>query len=162
MNTIIVLYSCHHRNTEKIASRIAEILDARIAQPQQAGLQEIHDHDLVGFGSGIYNGTHHKKLLELADNLPQTDGKKVFLFSTDGMPRGLVKNKATLMNKMYKDHTALRQRLQSKGYVVFGEFNCAGFDTYGFWKLFGGLNKGRPDAQDLAQAAEFADRKSVV
>ncbi|HWQ78445.1 MAG TPA: hypothetical protein VN381_06500, partial [Anaerovoracaceae bacterium] len=54
--------------------------------------KELGDYDLIGFGSGIYSGKNHESLLELADSLPQADGKKAFLFSTDGTPRGLVKN----------------------------------------------------------------------
>jgi len=58
--------------------------------------------------------------------------------------------------KVHKDHTLLRQKLQSKGYRVAGEFSCKGFNTNLFLKYFGGMNKGRPNSEDLKNAEEFA------
>jgi len=51
---------------------------------------------------------------------------------------------------------ALREKLQSRGYVVVDEFSCPGFNTNSFLTLFGGINKGRPNAEDLMHAEEFA------
>ena len=50
----------------------------------------------------------------------------------------------------------LREKLQSKGYLIVDEFTCLGFNTNSFMKYLGGMNKGRPNAQDLKQAEEFA------
>jgi hypothetical protein len=55
-------------------------------------------------------------------------------------------------------HSALRERLRAKGYAIVGEFLCAGLNTNSLLKYFGGLNKGRPDAEDLRHAEEFAQR----
>jgi len=46
--------------------------------------------------------------------------------------------------------------LDEKGLTVVGEFSCRGFDTYGPMKLIGGIARGRPSAQDLHDAEEFA------
>ena len=83
--------------------------------------------------------------------LPQADNKKAFLFSTYGAPAvaaggDFVKN----------NHSQIREKLQAKGYLVIGEFGCAGWNTNSFLKYFGGLNKGRPNAEDLEHAEEFA------
>jgi hypothetical protein len=40
--------------------------------------------------------------------------------------------------------------------MVIGEFGCAGWNTNSFLRFFGGLNKGRPNAEDLRNAEEFA------
>ncbi len=54
--------------------------------------------------------------------------------------------------------------------MIVDEFSCKGFDTYGgnkeanlieklmgrINKLYGGINKGRPNAEDLKHAEEFA------
>ena len=53
-------------------------------------------------------------------------------------------------------HTPLREKLLSKGYMIVDEFNCLGFNTNSFLKYFGGINKGRPNAEDLKDAEEFA------
>jgi flavodoxin len=50
----------------------------------------------------------------------------------------------------------LREKLDSKGYTIIDEFGCRGFNTNSFLKFFGGLNKGRPNAEDLKNAEEFA------
>ncbi|HNX14286.1 MAG TPA: flavodoxin family protein [Oscillospiraceae bacterium] len=156
MKTIIIVSSYHHKNTEKVAKRIAEVLGAQVVSPQQIKPLELQDYDLIGFGSGIYDAKHHLKLLELADHLPPSKGKRVFLFSTDGMPRALVKSETMLADKMREDHKTLREKLQAKGYVVAGEFGCAGFNTNSLLKLFGGINKGRPNENDLSLSEAFA------
>jgi len=44
----------------------------------------------------------------------------------------------------------------SKGYSVIGEFSCKGFNTNSFLKYFGGMNKDRPNSEDLKNAEKFA------
>lgn len=147
MKSLIVLYSYHHRNTEKIANIIAEVLDAQIKTPQQINSEELKEYDLIGFGSGIYSAKHHNLLLNLADTIPQVSDKNAFIFSTAAL---------TGEKKVVKDHSLLRERLQSKGYVIVDEFQCKGFNTNSFLKYFKGMNKGRPNAEDLKHAEEFA------
>lgn len=156
MKTLLVVSSYHHRNTLKVAHAMAEALRAEVAAPEQVTADTLAQYDLIGFGSGIYSSAHHPKLLTLAESLPATHGKKAFLFSTDGTPRFVVKDEEWLRRKMDTDHAALRMRLIAKGYAIAGEFNCAGYNTNSFLKLFGGLNKGRPNAEDLQRAAAFA------
>ena len=38
---------------------------------------------------------------------------------------------------------------------IVGRVSCKGFDTFGPFKLIGGVSKGHPDGKDLAVAAEF-------
>ncbi len=144
---LLVVFSFHHKNTEKIAKVFAKILDSEIRKPQQVNPVDLQNYDLVGFGSGIYSDTHHKSLLNLADNLPQVTNKKAFIFSTSAMVG---------VDKVTNDHSALRKTLQSKGYIIVDEFACKGFNTNSFLKYFGGMNKGRPNAKDLKHAEEFA------
>lgn len=156
MNALIIVSSYHHKNTEKLAACMAKALGCRYAGTDAVNPQDFAAYDLVGFGSGIYDARHHQKLLTLADALPEANGKKAFIFSTDGVPRFLAKEGAMLEDKMRRDHTALREKLQAKGYTVIGEWGCAGFNTNAFLKYFGGVNKGRPNASDLARAEAFA------
>ena len=53
-------------------------------------------------------------------------------------------------------HVSLREKLIFKDFVVIGEFNCAGFNDNSFLKVFGGMNKGKPNEEDLKRAEEFA------
>jgi flavodoxin len=151
LKSLLLLCSYHQKNTEKIGKAIAEVLDAQIKTPLKTNPEEIQDYSLIGFGSGIYSGQHHKTLLDFIDRLPRVENKNAFIFSTYGAP-------AFIANKEFiqKNHQQLRDKLLSKGYKVIGEFGCAGFNTNSFLKLFGGLNRGKPDAEDLNRAKAFA------
>ena len=156
MKAILIVSSYHHGNTAKVAERMAGVLGCRVAAPQELEPRALTGFDLVGFGSGIYDARHHKRLLQLADEIPPASGTKAFIFSTDGVPRAFFTSEAWLRKKTYEDHTPLREKLLAKGYIIAGEFNSAGLNTNVFLKLFGGVNKGRPDSRDLALAEEFA------
>jgi flavodoxin len=149
MKSLLVLFSYHHNNTEKIAKVFAEVFDAPIKTPQQVNPEALQNYDLIGFGSGIYGAKHHKSILDLADILPQVDNKNGFIFSTSAL---------TGEAKRTKDHAPLREKLLSKGYTIVDEFQCKGFNTNSFMRFFGGMNKGRPNAEDLKQAEEFAQK----
>ena len=145
MKTLIICFSYHHKNTEKIASVLAKTLNAEVKTPAETDLDKLSDYDLIGFGSGISFGSHYKVLLDFADKLPTVTSKKAFIFATSGQT-----------GKTTKFHQKLREKLESKGFSIVGEFNCAGFDTYGFLKIVGGIQKGHPDEEDLKQAEAFA------
>ena len=157
MKSLLVVFSYHHNNTEKIGKVFAKVLDAQIKTPQQINPQELQEYNLIGFGSGIYSDKHHKSILDLADKLPQVTNKKVFIFSTCGAPMKLMEQDDDELTKYFaKNHSSLKEKLESKGYRIVDEFSCAGYNTNSFLKLIGGINKGRPNAEDLKNAEEFA------
>ena len=147
MRSLLVVISIHHNNTLKIAEVFAEVFGSKILKPQDVNPEEIPTYDLVGFGSGIYGERHHRALLELAEELPEVTNKNAFIFSTSAIMG---------KEKVAKDHSTLREELQSKGYVILDEFACKGFNTNSFLRFFGGMNKGRPNAEDLKNAEKFA------
>ena len=151
MTSLLVLFSYHHHNTEKIAKVFEKVLDAPIKKPHQVSPEELEQYDLVGFGSGIYDEKHHKSVLDLAEKLPRVTDKRAFIFSTCGIPSIGMNEDVVLTN-----HAHLRAILQSKGYVIVDEFGCVGHNTNAFLKLFGGINRGRPNAEDLERAEVFA------
>jgi flavodoxin len=151
LKSLIVVFSYHHGNTEKIAKACAEVLGAEVKTPGQVKPEEISEYDLVGFGSGIYSATFGGSVLDLADRLPQAGNTKAFLFSTYGAPAAFVGREFIQNN-----HARIREKLQEKGYAVIGEFGCAGWNTNSFLNYFGGLNKGSPNAEDLKNAGIFA------
>ncbi len=147
MRALLVLYSYHHMNTEKVADAMAGVLNAEIKWPDEVNPEDLKSYDLVGFGSGIYGERHHKLLLDLAEGLPKVEGGRAFIFSTSAIMG---------KEKVAKDHSMLRDKLVSKGYIIVDEFACKGFNTNSFLRHFGGMNKGRPNADDLRHADEFA------
>ena len=144
VKSLVIVCSSHHGNTAQIARAMADALGAEMKTPGDVRTEELGEYELLGLGSGIDSGRHYKPLLDLADALPHAAGRRAFIFSTCGIPAS------------EESHAALRNKLVSKGYTVVGEFNCAGFNTNSFLKYFGGLNKGRPNAGDLEDAATFA------
>lgn len=147
MKSLMIVFSYHHKNTEKVAQVFAEVLDALIKTPEQVELEELQNYDLIGFGSGIYSSKHHKTLLDLASKLLPVTNKCAFIFSTSAMMG---------KDKVAKDHLTLKEILQTKGYRIIDEFACKGFNTNSFMKYLGGMNKGRPNAEDLKHAEDFA------
>lgn len=144
---LIVVYSYHHNNTAKIAHVFSEVLNAEIKTPDQVTPEELQQYDLIGFGAGIDSGKHYKPLLDLADRLSTANNQKSFIFSTSAI-QGVA--------KVEKDHSLLRNKLTSKGFIIVDEFSCKGFNTNSFLKYFGGMNKGRPNSEDLKHAEKFA------
>lgn len=147
MKSIIIVDSYHHGNTLKIANALAKVLGCDVITPEQATLEDLQQYQLLGFGSGIDSGRHYKSLLDLTDQLPEVHATTAFIFSTSAIQS---------QTKLEKDHTLLREKLNSKGYLIAGEFSCKGFNTNSFLKYLGGLNKGKPDENDLRDAEEFA------
>ena len=134
---------------------MVRMLDAEVKTPQQTNAEELQNFDLVGFGSGIDTGKNYKELLDFANKLPKVTDKKPFVFSTSGMPVG-ISGQQRVEEYTSKCHKTLKETLQSKGYMIVDEFGCAGFNTNKFLKYFGGINKGRPNSEDLKHAEEFA------
>jgi flavodoxin len=147
MRTLILYTSVHHRNTERVAQTMADMIRADLMEGSRATADTLREYDLIGFGSGIYFGKHHKSLLDFVDSLPMQENKLAFIFSTSG--RGGVRS-----------HDALRKSLMEKGFRIAGQFATKGLDTYSILKLVGGINKGRPNKQDLEDAARFAEALS--
>jgi len=143
MKTLIVYASVHHQNTEKVAKVMAEELGADLVPVGEAQPETLAAYDLIGFGSGIYGRKFHKTLLQFVKGLPAVTGKQGFIFSTRGGREG-------------PGHAALKEMLVNRGFSVTGEFSCKGWDTVGPLKLFGGINKGRPNEDDLEGARVFA------
>jgi len=147
MKALIIYISVHHGNTERVAKVMADILDADLLQVRQVDASMLEQYDLIGFGSGIFFGKHHKNLLDFADRLPMLRNKKAFIFSTSGL------------RKMWFIHNfdkPLKEKLQRKRFDIIGQFSCRGFDTSWAAMIVGGIHRDRPNAKDLKQAEDFA------
>jgi len=150
--SIIFIYSYHNMNTQKIGKAIATKINASIIDiNNNSEPVDLSVYDLVGFGAGISGGKHYSQMLKYAEKYPNIQNKKTFIFSTSGRH-----NK----RKMFNDHKALRNILQSKGFMIIDEFGCKGFSHYNlklFKKRFE-MNKGRPNDEDIKNAEIFAEK----
>jgi len=138
----MIYSSISQGNTEKVAKAIARVLEARLLKTDEFDINSLVEHDLIGFGSGIYFEKYHRSLLDMAARLPEVKGKKAFIFSTSGWG-----------NVRYND--SFRKVLSTKGFEVVGNLACKGVDDYGFVKHLGGVDKGRPNEKDIQEAEEF-------
>ena len=147
MKALVIYVSVHHGSTEKVAKVMANVLDGGLLHVKQVDASMLEQYDLIGFGSGIYFGKHHKSLLDFADTLPILRNKKAFIFSTSGLRK---------MRFVHDFSKSLKGKLQRKGFDVIGEFSCRGFDTSWAAMTVGGINKGRHNSRDLKRAEDFA------
>ena len=139
MKTAIVYHSYHHGNTRKLVDAIARGREVTLIDAVVQKEADLAPYDLVGFASGVYFGKFHESVLSFArKNLPEN--KPVFFLCTYG--GGSVTK-------------AIAGIAKEKSAQVLGEFGCKAYDTFGPFKLVGGINKGRPNAQDLEDACRF-------
>ena len=141
MKIAICCYSSHHGNTRKVAQAMAREIGAELLDATARQDVCLEDCDCVGLASGLYFGKFQAGVLRFARQyLPE--GKPVFFVSTCGMLR--------------PGYTGAVERIaREKGCPVLGRFSCPGYDTFGPFRLVGGIAKGRPDSQDLERARSF-------
>ncbi len=154
MKTLIICISIHNKNTLKIAKTMAEVLNAELLKPNEVEINALSRYDLIGFGSGIYFGKHHKSLLNLTDKLPNLSNQKGFIFSTSGVSNAgnFIHN---IRHRVSHFHSPLRKKLVKKGFDIVGEFTCRGLDTVGPLKIIGGISKAKPNENDIENTKNF-------
>ena len=142
MKTVIVYYSRHHGNTKKLLDAIRAVdhsvtlLDVT-KQPDA----DISLYDRIGFASGIYFSSFAKQIISFADaHLPEN--KDVFYIYTHGAPvGGFLKS--------------IREIAEKKHCREVGKYHCFGYDTFGPFKMVGGIAKGHPDQKEIEAAVRF-------
>ncbi len=141
MKAVIIYASMHHGNTKKIVDAIAQECDVELVDATKVIEKDLEGYDLIGFASGIFYSKYHKQVLDFANiNLP-TD-KNVFFIATAGNPID------------FNFHT-IAEIAKEKSCNEVGRFQCKGYDTFGPFKLVGGIQKGHPDEEELREAVEF-------
>lgn len=141
MKTAIVYYSQHHGNTRKLLDAIAAENEVTLTDVTKQPETDLTGYDRIGFASGIYYSSFAKQLLSFAQAyLPE--GKEVFYLYTHGAPKG-------------EFLAAIREIAAEKHCSEIGSYHCRGFDTFGPFKLVGGIAKDHPTAEELRGAADF-------
>lgn len=139
--TAIVYYSTHHGNTKKLLDAIAAANDVTLIDVTQKPTTDLTCFDRIGFASGIYYSSFAKPLLNYAGAyLPE--GKDVFFLSTQGNPVG-------------RYFGSIRKIAKEKNCRELGCYTCQGFDTFGPFKLVGGISKGHPTEKEITAAVSF-------
>ena len=141
MKTAIVYYSNHHGNTRKLLDAITAENELTLIDVTAHPETDLSGYDRIGLASGIYYSSFAKQLLAYAEeHLPE--GKDVFYIFTHGAPKGMFLN-------------AVRKIAEAKRCRELGDYHCQGFDTFGPFKLVGGIAKGHPTEDEISGAVSF-------
>jgi len=141
MKTAIVYVSMHHGNTKKLVDAIAEKHDVTVIDGIRERDFDLAPFDRIGFASGVAFGRFYPQILKIMEEkLPE--GKDVFFLCTYGV-------------KAERYAHAARKIAEARRAKILGEFGCRGYDTFGPFKLVGGISKGHPDENDLRNAVAF-------
>lgn len=141
MKTAICYYSRHHGNTLKVAQAMALEGEVDLIDVTTRQAVRLEGYDCIGLASGIYGFEFQKAVVEFARQyLP--NGKPVFFLYTYGGAKGT-------------GAKAVAEVAREKNCPILGEFSCKGFDTFGPFKMIGGIAKGHPDQKDLENARTF-------
>lgn len=140
----IIYCSVHHKNTLKLIEAISKKYpDILLLDAAKVILKNLQEYDIIGIASGIFYGKMHKAALTfLENNLPEH--KKSFIIYTSGSEKADYGKDAELI-------------IRSRNCTYLGKYSCPGFDTFGPFKLVGGLNKNHPDIDEINGAVTFMD-----
>ena len=141
MKTAIIYYSKHHENTKKLLDAIHDNYDVTLIDALNPSTTDLAEFDLIGFASGIYFSKFHESVCEYAKKyLPK--GKKVFFIYTCGS-----------LKKTYTDD--IKDAIKDKNATIVGTYHSFGYDTYGPFKLIGGLKRKHPNQKEIDGAVQF-------
>lgn len=148
IKTVILYRSKHHGNTKKLVDAVVaahpEIDVINVADLGKREYPDLSAYHIIAFASGIYYGKFDKDIRRVAQECLR-DGDNVIGFITYG---GGDKFNGRELDGICRLKLA----------TLVSIYGCPGFDTYGPFKFTGGMNKGRPNDEDIAGAVEFYDR----
>lgn len=148
LKTIIVYRSKHHGNTKKLVDAIvAAHPDIDTIDVGELGKNEYPDlspYHVIMMASGIYYGNFDKDLLRVADHCLRDGDKVVGLMTYGGQAKFNGRDLDGVCRMKFANLLCM--------------YGCPGFDTYGPFKFVGGMNKGRPNQEDIDGAVAFYDR----
>ena len=141
MKTILIYESTHHGNTKKLVDAVAKRYGIRTATVEEAAAMDLSAYDRIGIASGVAFGKFYEAAERFMDNsLPK--GKDVFFLYTCGNDSGKYAN-------------SVSAKARARDCRVLGVYGCRGFDTFGPFKLIGGIAKGHPTQNEIDGAVEF-------
>lgn len=141
MKTAIVYYSKHHGNTKKLLDALAQENDLTLLDVTDHPVVDLSKYDRIGYASGIYYSKFPKILLQFAEDRMPQDKQTFFIYTCGSKKKG------------YTD--AIAEVVRKHNAEILGSFGCCGWDTFGPFKLIGGIAKGHPDENDLKNVCAF-------
>ena len=140
-HAVIIYASTHHGNTLKLAKAISQTYHVTLIDATRQQSADLTGYNLIGFASGIDFGRFYEAVEQfLVNNLPEE--KHVFFLYT------CAKNSSRFTS-------TIKEQALKKNAILLGEYGCRGFNTYGPWKLIGGMNKNHPSPEEIQAALRF-------
>lgn len=142
---IIIIYaSMHHGNTYKLVKAISDKYKVEMIDATKHTDVNLQEYDVIGFASGIDFGKFYEAIENFAKvNLPNK--KQVFFLYTCAMEQ-----------KGFTD--SMKEIALEREATILGEYGCKGYNTYGPWKLIGGMNKNHPNECEIMLAVKFFEK----
>ncbi|MCL2476117.1 flavodoxin family protein [Candidatus Bathycorpusculum sp.] len=144
--SVVVIYSSHRGNTEKVAQAIAAHLNCsavKLTENFDVQSLSLEGCRLVFLGTGIRGGEPYVELQNYIKTAEFKAGVRFVLFMT--WAGGGASNRLA--------YERVKQQLEARGQMLEGDyFICLG-------KTFGFTHRDRPNAGDLAQAKIWAQQK---
>lgn len=148
MGDMAIIYaSTHHENTKKLVEGIALKIKIDLYEVSEARNIDFTQYSIIGFASGIYMSSFHRSLIALLDEHPALPNN-TFVLYTSGSG-----------NKKYAG--SFIEKLEMLNIKVLGVYSCRGYDTYGPWKLIGGIARNHPSEEDISKGIDFI-KKIIV
>ena len=148
LRTVIVYRSKHRGNTKKLVDAIVtahpEIDTIDVGALGKNEYPDLSPYHVIIMASGIYYGNFDKDLLRVADHCLRDGDKVVGLMTYGGQAKFNGRDLDGVCRMKFANLLCM--------------YGCPGFDTYGPFKLVGGMNKGRPNQEDIDGAVAFYDR----
>ena len=134
---LIIYHSEHHMNTKKLVEEASKDLDIVCTSIENFDESLLDNVNVIGLASGIFYGKHHKTLIEFVDTHNHLlKNKEVYVIYTAGS------NNQQLGSYLVR-------KLEYYDVPVIGTFSCLGWDSYGPYKLIGGVYKDHPTQEDI-------------
>lgn len=144
MKAAIVYASTHHGNTKKLVDAIAAGRDVALIDAVTRKSADLKDCDVIGFTSGVAFGKYYPQMLAFME-ASAPENKKVFFIHTAGDPRE-------------NQNAAAKAITDARHCECLGTYFCKGFDTFGPFKLIGGIAKGHPTDDEINGAVAFYEK----
>ena len=145
MKTLIIYKSYHHQNTYRLIKHLKDKYNFELLNVDEIDNNlDLSKYDYIGLASGIYGFEFHKDIISLISKR-NINNKKVFLIFTSCF------NKESFASSIKKE-------LSRYNNEIIGTYHTKGFTTFGPLKLFGGVNKNRPNESDFVNLDLFLEK----
>ena len=140
---IIFYYSYSSMSTEKLVKGIqAAFPNIEILLLPSEEKNDVTSYDYVGFASGIYAWDFGKPVYQKLEKLTGLEGKKCFSLCT-----------STAGYEKYTQYP--KEAIEKKGGKFIGGWGCPGKAVFFPLNIFGGVNKVRPNEEDIKTGSEY-------